>query len=290
MTSAVSHATPVRAARRAIRIDMGWILSKLLLAVLFLLVVFPVYYGIVGSVMSRADMNAFPTSLWPKSGLSFVNFEHALKAIPLATQYLNSTIVALVVVAGQLTTSILAAYALVFLPLAGRKTWFIILISTMMIPWEAIIIPNYLTIASLGLLNTIVAIFLPALANGFGIFLMRQAFLSFPTDLRDASRIDGLGDWGFLWRILIPLTRPSIAALAIWSFLGAWNMYLWPLLVSRSPEMQTIQIGLAQLNGTDANDPGMVLAGAMLALLPTLLITVFCQRFIVRGLTTGTGK
>jgi sn-glycerol 3-phosphate transport system permease protein len=271
-------------------IDLGWISSKLLLAVLFVLIVFPVYYGVVGSVMSRADMNAFPTSLWPKSGLSFGNYEHALRAIPLATQYLNSTIIALVVVAGQLTTSILAAYALVFLPLRHRRLWFILLISTMMIPWEAIIIPNYLTIASLGLLNTLAAIFLPALANAFGIFLMRQAFLSFPGELRDASRIDGLGHWGFLWRILVPLTRPTIAALAIWSFLGAWNMYLWPLLVSRSPEMQTIQIGLARLNGADTNDPGMVLAGAMLALLPTLLLTIFCQRFIVRGLTAGTGK
>ena len=111
-----------------------------------------------------------------------------------------------------------------------------------------------------------------------------------PSELSDASQIDGLGDWGFLWLILIPLSRPSIAALAIWSFLGAWNMYLWPLLVSRSPQMQPVQIGLAQLNGVDANDPGMVLAGATLALLPTLVITIFCQRFIVRGLTAGSGK
>ena len=272
------------------RITLGWLISKLLLAMLLLIVLFPVYYGLIGSLMSRVDTTAYPARLWPQSGFSFENFASALRAIPLGQQYFNSAVTALAVVAGQLVTSILAAYALVFLPMRGRQFWFVLLISTMMIPGEVIIVPNYLTIAGLGLLNTIVAVFLPALVNGFGIFLMRQAFLGFPSELRDASRIDGLGDFGFLWRILIPLSRPSIAALAIWSFLGAWNMYLWPLLVSRSPEMQTVQIGLAQLNGVDANDPGMVLAGATLALLPTLIITIFCQRFIVRGLTAGSGK
>ena len=271
-------------------ISIEGLLGKLLLAVLFLVVLFPVYYGFVGSVMSTKDLNAFPSNIWPVSGVSFENYANALRAIPLVQQYLNSTLVAFAVVVGQLTTSVLAAYALVFLDLPARRIWFIIIISTMMIPWEAIVVPNYLTIAGLGLLNSLVAVFLPALATGFGVFLMRQAFLSFPMELRDAARIDGLGDWGFLWRILVPLTKPSIAALGIWSFLSAWNMYLWPLLVTRSPNMQTIQIGLSQLNGTDANDPGMVLAGATLALIPTIIITIFFQRFIVRGLTTGASK
>ena len=151
-------------------LTFGWVMSKLLLAILFLVVLFPVYYGLIGSVMSRADITSYPARLWPESGFSFENFATALRAIPLGQQYLNSALSSLAVVAGQLLTSILAAYALVFLPLRGRKFWFVLLISTMMIPGEVIIVPNYLTIANLGLLNTLVAIFLPALVNGFGIF------------------------------------------------------------------------------------------------------------------------
>jgi sn-glycerol 3-phosphate transport system permease protein len=266
------------------------IATYLILGVLFVVLLFPVYYGFIGSFMSPADINTFPAKLWPSSGWVAANYTNALDVIPLARQYLNSATVAVLVVIGQLVTSVLAAYALVFLPLRGRRFWFIVLLSTMMIPWEAIIIPNYLAIAQLGLINTIAALALPYLAAGFGIFLLRQAFLTFPMELRDAARVDGVGNFGFLWRILIPLTRPTLAALGVWSFLSAWNMYFWPLLITQAPENQTIQIGISELQSVDANDPGMVLAGVVLALLPTLLLVLFGQRFIVKGLTAGSGK
>jgi sn-glycerol 3-phosphate transport system permease protein len=260
------------------------------LALLFLVLLFPVYYGAVGSLMKPADINTFPAKLWPSSGLAFQNYANALEVIPLGRQYLNSAAVAVLVVIGQLVTSVGAAYALVFLKLRARRFWFILLLSTMMIPWEAIIIPNYLAIAQVGLINTIAALALPYLAAGFGIFLLRQAFLTFPMELRDAARVDGVGNFGFLWRILVPLTRPTLAALGVWSFLSAWNMYFWPLLITQAPENQTIQIGISELQSVDANDPGMVLAGIVLALLPTLALVLFGQRFIVKGLTAGSGK
>jgi sn-glycerol 3-phosphate transport system permease protein len=268
----------------------GRLLNYVLLAVLFLVLLFPVYYGLVGSFMSPADINTFPPRLWPTSGFVAENYANALDVIPLGRQYLNSAAVAVLVVLGQLVTSVLAAYALVFLKLRGRRFWFALLLSTMMIPWEAIIIPNYLAMAQLGLINTIAALALPYLAAGFGVFLIRQAFLTFPMELRDAARVDGVGNFGFLWRILVPLTRPTIAALGVWSFLSAWNMYFWPLLITQAPKNQTIQIGIAQLQSVDANDPGMVLAGVVLALLPTLALVLFGQRFIVRGLTAGSGR
>ena len=127
-------------------------------------------------------------------------------------------------------------------------------------------------------------------ATGFGTFLLRQSFLSFPMELRDAARVDGAGHVRFLFSILLPLSRPSLAAIGIWSALSAWNMYFWPLLITQAPENQTIQIGIAQLQSVDANDPGMVLAGVVLALLPTLALVLFGQRFIVRGLTAGSGR
>jgi len=260
------------------------------LGVLFVVLLFPVYYGFIGSFMSPTDINTFPAKLWPTSGWVAANYAHALDIIPLGRQYLNSASVAVLVVIGQLITSVMAAYALVFLKLRARRFWFLLLLSTMMIPWEAIIIPNYLAMAQLGLINTIAALALPYLAAGFGIFLLRQAFLTFPMELRDAARVDGVGTFGFLWRILIPLTRPTLAALGVWSFLSAWNMYFWPLLITQAPENQTIQIGISELQSVDANDPGMVLAGVVLALLPTLLLVLFGQRFIVRGLTAGSGR
>ena len=268
----------------------GRVLNYVLLGVLFLVLLFPVYFGFIGSFMSPSDINTFPPRLWPTSGFVAENYAHALDVIPLARQYLNSAAVAVLVVLGQLVTSVLAAYALVFLRLRGRRFWFALLLSTMMIPWEAIIIPNYLAMAELGLINTIAALALPYLAAGFGVFLLRQAFLTFPMELRDAARVDGTSTFGFLWRILVPLTRPTIAALGVWSFLSAWNMYFWPLLITQAPENQTIQIGIAQLQSVDANDPGMVLAGVVLALVPTLLLVLFGQRFIVRGLTAGSGR
>jgi sn-glycerol 3-phosphate transport system permease protein len=280
-----AHRTP-----RGGRTGGAPVLSYVLLGLLFLVLLFPVYYGVIGSFMSPADINTFPAKLWPTSGFVGANYANALDVIPLARQYLNSAAVAVLVVLGQLVTSVLAAYALVFLRLRARRFWFALLLSTMMIPWEAIIIPNYLAMAQLGLVNTIAALALPYLAAGFGVFLLRQAFLTFPTELRDAARVDGVGNFGFLWRILVPLTRPTLAALGVWSFLSAWNMYFWPLLITQAPENQTIQIGISQLQSVDANDPGMVLAGVVLALLPTLALVLFGQRFIVRGLTAGSGR
>lgn len=268
----------------------GRVVSYLVLGVLFVVLLFPVYYAVVGSLMGPRDINSFPPSLVPTDGLHPENYANALDVIPLVRQYGNSVTAALLVTAGQLVTSVLAAYAFVFLPLRARGLWFALFLSTMMVPWEAIIIPNFLFVSELGLTDTVAALALPFLATGFGVFLLRQAFLAFPTELRDAARVDGAGHLRFLMSILVPLSRPTLAALAIYSFLSAWNMYFWPLLVTRRPESQTIQIGITQLQSVDANDPGMVLAGVVLALAPTLLLVLFGQRFIVRGLTAGAVK
>lgn len=269
---------------------MGLASSYVILTAVFVVVLFPVYYAFVGSLMGPRDINTFPASLWPSEGLAPQNYSNALDLIPLARQYTNSVSVALLITAGQLVTSVLAAYAFVFLPLRGRKLWFVLFLSTMMVPWEAIIIPNYLFMSQLRLIDTYAALSLPFLATGYGVFLLRQAFLVFPTELRDAARVDGAGHLRFLWSVLVPLSRPTLAALSIYAFLSAWNMYFWPLLVTQTPERQTIQIGITQLQSVDSGDPGMVLAGVVLALAPTLLLVLFGQRFIVRGLTAGAVK
>ena len=268
----------------------GNIGSYLILGVLFLVVLFPVYYGLVGSFMGERDTNSFPPALWPRNGVHPDNYSKALDIIPLGNQYLTSVLQTIGITLGQMVTSALAAYAFVFLNLRWRAFWFGVFLSTMMIPFESIIIPNYLLISQWGLKDTIAGLTLPFLATGFGTFLLRQSFLSFPMELRDAARVDGAGHFRFLFSILVPLSRPSLAALGIWSALSAWNMYFWPLLATEDPKHQTIQIGISQLQSSDSDSPGMVLAGVMLALFPTLLLVIFGQRFIVRGLTTGAVK
>jgi sn-glycerol 3-phosphate transport system permease protein len=210
-------------------------------------------------------------------------------------QYGNSILVSGLVMVAQIITATMAAFALVFLPLKHRGLWFGVCMATMMVPWEAIIIPNFLTLSDWGMIGdnwfgSILAMSLPFMATGFSIFLMRQAFLTFPRELHEAAILDGASDWRFLFSVLVPIVKPSLAALAIYAFLNTWNMYFWPLLVARSASQQTIQIGITQFNSSEQFNPGSVMASVFLAVLPVLLVVIFAQRFIVKGLTAGAVK
>jgi sn-glycerol 3-phosphate transport system permease protein len=256
------------------------------LAVLAVILLFPIYYTVAGSLMAPQEINNYPPSLAP-SGVYGANYSGAVHSVPLGRQYLNSGFVSIAVMLGHLLTAVLSAYAFAFLRVPGRRTLFVLFLTTMMVPWEAIIIPNYLFMAEHHLINTYWALTLPFLANGFGTFLLRQSFLVFPGELRDAAIIDGAGHLYFMTRILLPLCKPALASLAVFAFLSAWNQFFWPLIATKTPEMRTLQIGISQLQSVDANQPGRVLAGVTLALLPTLLLVAFGQRFLVRGLTAG---
>lgn len=257
-----------------------------LLAVTFVLL-FPLLYAISGSLMSAQELSQYPPALLPSSP-RLSSFRDVLQAIPLGRQYLNSAIVAIAVTIGQLATATLSAYAFAFLRFPLRNLAFGVFLSTMMIPWEAVIIPNYLFMSQNGLLNTYPALILPFLAAGFGTFLLRQFFLSFPRDLYEAALVDGCRHLRFLWTILVPLSRPALASLGIYAFLQTWNQYFWPLLVTKTSTMQTLQIGISSLRDTEsATAPNFILAGVVLALIPTLLLIYLGQRHIVRGLTSG---
>ena len=204
----------------------------LLAAVTFVLL-FPLLYAIAGSMMTPQELASYPPVLVPRQPRlqSFAD--------------LNSILQTGAITIGQVVTSALAAYAFVFLDLRWRGLWFALFLSTMMIPYESIIIPNYLFMADAGLINTYGALILPFLAAGFGTFLLRQFFLSFPRDLYEAALVDGCGHLRFLTTILVPLSRPALASLGIYAFLQAWNQYFWPLLVTKTEEMQTLQIGIS---------------------------------------------
>jgi sn-glycerol 3-phosphate transport system permease protein len=252
-------------------------------------VLFPIYYGFAGAVMGPGDLATYPPALVPHA-LHWQNLADVFRSVPLGRYYVNSAVQTGLITAAQIVTSILAAYAFAFLRLPARAATFGLFLATLMVPWEAIIIPNYLAISGWGLARggaTYLGLVLPFLASAFGTFLLRQAFLQFPTELRDAAVIDGCGHWRLLWRVIVPLAKPSIAAVGVYVFLSAWNQYFWPLILIRDSEYQTLQIGISQLNDAEVARPGLVLAGVALSLLPTLAVVLFGQRYIVRGLTAG---
>jgi sn-glycerol 3-phosphate transport system permease protein len=256
------------------------------LVVLAVVVLFPVYYTVVGSVMGPGDIAASPPSLIPHR-LTFANYRGVFHAIPLGRQYFNSTLVAVAITVSQVVCAVLSAYAFAFLAMPFKRAFFALFLLTLMVPWEAIIIPNFLFMADHQLRNNYLALILPFLSGGFGTFLLRQSFRSFPVELRDAATLDGAGHTRFLLQILLPLSRPALASVAIFVFLSAWNQFFWPLLVTDSPKMQTLQIGLSSLNDAEQANPGLILAGVSMALIPTALLVAFGQRFLVRGLTAG---
>ncbi|MBR8740494.1 carbohydrate ABC transporter permease [Nocardiopsis sp. MG754419] len=267
----------------------GRVLLYLLLAAFLVPVMFPVYYVFAGTFMESRDLSAFPPRLLP-SGLHLENVRGALDAVPMLRMYGNSLVMAGIITASQLFTSALAAYAFVFLRFRGSAVVFALFLSTLMVPAEATFIPNYLTITGWGLGDSHAGLVLPFLAYAFGTFLLRQSFKQFPRELYDAARMDGMGHLRFLWTILMPLSKPALTAVGMYVFITSWNMYFWPLIITRSADMQTLQIGLNSLKVGEYSNPGLLLAGAALSVLPTLALVIFGQRFIVRGLTAGAVK
>ena len=280
---------PVRRYRRGPGFWAGRVLLHTLLALFLVPVLFPVYYVFVGAVMEPRELSTFPARLLP-TGVTTDSIRGALDAVPLIRMYGNSVVMAGVITACQLATSALAAYAFVFLRFRFSAIVFALFLSTLMVPQEATFIPNYLTLTQWGMGDSYAGLVLPFLAYAFGTFLLRQSFKQFPRELFDAARIDGMGHLRFLWTILVPLNKPALTAVGMYVFITSWNMYFWPLIITRSTEMQTLQIGLNSLRVGEAANPGLLLAGAALSVVPTLALVVLGQRFIVRGLTAGAVK
>lgn len=263
------------------------------LALAAVLLLFPVLLTVLGGLLPEGQLVRQPPAL-ASGQYSFGNYAAAWAqtVVPLLPAFVNSLFVGIVIMLGHLATSCLAAYGLVFVRNPLRKPIFLLCLATIMIPYEAIVVPNALLIRSLNLGDSQWSLVLPFLANGFGIFLMRQAFLQFPAELRQAALIDGAGHLRFLAQIVLPVCRPSIIALAVWSFLQGWNMYFWPLIISSSNNaMNTLQTAVFALKANgNGTQQALVLAGVTVTLVPTLLLLVFGQRWLVRGFTAGAVK
>jgi sn-glycerol 3-phosphate transport system permease protein len=267
----------------------GKVLLYLLLIICAIVMVFPLYSGVVTSLLGDENVASYPPKLFPFD-FQWQNYIAAAHQAPLLRFILNSFIQSGGVMILQLVTASLAAFAFAYKRFKGKNVVFLIFLSTMMIPWESTIIPNYLFIQKIGWDDTYMGLIAPFVATAFGTFLLRQFFMSIPKDLYDAAKIDGCSDLRFLLTILIPLARPALGTLAVYSFLQTYNQYLWPLLITNSTNMRTVQIGITMLQVFEREQWNVVFAGVVTIMIPTLILFIFANRQLIRGLTAGAIK
>ena len=259
-----------------------------LLVLAALAVLFPLFFSLSLAVQGPT----LTPKLIPDFGkLDFSVFGTAFSQEPnLGRWILNSFVVASMVTVGQLITSSLAAYALATLNFPGKPLFLLLFLATLMIPWESTITSNYLTITSWNWKDSYQGLIAPFLSSGFGIFLLRQYFMTLPHELYEAAVLDGCGRTRYLWSILLPLSRPALGTLAVYAFLNTWNQYYWPLIIIDNPEWRTTQVGITAFRSTEISVYNLQMAATLIVMLPTLVLLVVGQRQLVRGLTSGALK
>lgn len=249
-----------------------------------LLIIFPVIYCVGVSFMSASDLSSYPPKLFP-STLYLDNYKTVFTSTPILQFMWNSLLIALIGTIGRLVTSSLAAYSFAFFEFKGKHFWFLIILGTMMIPGDMLIITNYITVANMGLINTYSGIMIVMIASAAFMFILRQHFKTIPRDFRDAAFVDGCGDVRFFLNILLPMSKSVLASIFIASFIGLWNAYLWPLLVTNTEQMRTVQVGITMLQFEESLVYGPVMAGVTVILIPSVLIFLIFQKQLVQGIT-----
>jgi sn-glycerol 3-phosphate transport system permease protein len=263
--------------------------AYVLLSALSTVILFPIWMTLVRALSAPIPYITRGQPVYPVQ-LEWDIFSRAFERGDMGRHLAISAVVTVIIAVAQLTTSILAAYAFTFLRFPGRNVLFALFVATLMLPIEVTLIPNTELVRSLGWLNTFQGLTVPFLATAVGTFLIRQGFMGIHKDLRDAARLDGFGNLGFLWRVAIPVTRPVIASFAVISFLAAWNQYLWPRTITTENAMATVQIILRPLAAASINELNIGTAAALIAAVPILVLLIVFQRQLVRGLTAGAVK
>jgi ABC-type glycerol-3-phosphate transport system permease component len=273
-------------ARGRVRGRGPWFGVRVVVAVLVTLVMaFPLYWMVVTAFSTRADLYAPGLHLWPQHP-TLDNFSTPLRAFPVGTWFRNSLGISLAVTAITVVVNLLAGYAFAKMPFRGRTPLFLLLLSTMMIPIQAIMVPQFDLVIDLGLYGSLWSVILPTSATVFGIFLARQFFLAIPDELLEAARVDGAGTLRTFARIVLPLSRPLVAVLVLLTFMGAWNDFAWPLIaLFSSQDLFTLPVGLVtDLKGQYGTNYGALMAMSLLLILPMVVLFVAFQRYFVAGL------
>lgn len=275
------------AALRRRRIRSAVLVSLNVVMALFIL--FPLLYAVSVSLMPGNELFTMEMNLLPKHP-DFTNYLRAWTQVPLVRFIFNSFLVSGCITLGQIITCSLAAFAFSFLHFKGKNLLFLLVMATMMVPGEATIISNYLTVSSLGILDSYLVLILPSLTSAMGIFLFRQFYMTFPMSLYESAKLDGCSNLRFIVSILLPLTKSAIGAMSVYTFINAWNMYMWPLLVTGSQEMRTVQIGISMLDNTDAQSITLMMAGVVSVIIPSMVIFIAGQKQLIRGMFSGAVK
>ncbi len=249
---------------------------------------FPIWLAFVASTVEQQEIVRPPMPLLPGDQF-FSNYARALTSgvnAPVSTMLLNSMIMAIGISLGKIAISLLSAFAIVYFRFPARRLFFWLIFLTLMLPVEVRIVPTYEVIANFGMLNSYQGLILPLIASATATFLFRQFFMTVPDELAEAARVDGAGPMRFFFDILLPMSRTNIAALFVILFIYGWNQYLWPLLITTDPEMNTIVMGIKQMfpSGDDTADWPVIMATSILAMVPPVLVVVGMQRLFIRGL------
>ena len=266
----------------------GWILRVLYLLILTtgaITMVIPFLWSVSTALKPLGQAVAFPPIWWPRPIL-WQNFITTWKIVPLARWFANSIGVAFFVVLGNLVFDSLAGYALARIPFKGRSFVFFAIVSMLMIPFQAIMLPTYILLRNLGLLNSYWGMILPTIISAMGVFLMRQAFLGIPKEIDEAAIIDGASRFRMFWQIALPMVKPNLLTLALLTFMGSWNNFLLPLLVANNPKIWTLPLGMVMFQQQYFTNWPYLMASVVMATIPTALLFLMFQRWFVEGIST----
>jgi sn-glycerol 3-phosphate transport system permease protein len=253
-----------------------------------LAIFFPIWLAFVASTVTQPEIVKPPMPLWPGDQL-WENYSKALFSgvnVPVATMLFNSLVMAIGIAVGKIVISLLSAFAIVYFKFPGRNIFFWMIFLTLMLPVEVRIVPTYEVVAGFGMLNSYGGLIFPLIASATATFLFRQFFLTIPDELAEAARVDGASPMRFFWDIVVPMSRTNVAALFVILFIYGWNQYLWPLLITTDPEMNTIVMGIKQMfpSGDDVAEWPVIMATSILAMIPPVIVVVSMQRLFIRGL------
>jgi len=289
MSQQAKDRAALRVATRAyrLRLVLARILRYLLLSLGLVIMVFPFYWMISSAFKTAAEMNLFPPSLAPRNWFNLDNFRIAFEKAPFARYFLNSVLVMLGSVTATAFTTILAAFAFSRLRFRGRELLFSLLLSMMMVPFEMLIITNYQTIINIGLNDTLYALILPFISSIFYTYILRNFFQSLPDGLYWSARVDGCTNWKYLWKVMVPIARPSLVTIILLNALASWNSFMWPLLVIKSDLMRTLPFGLYTFTTEVGANYELLMAASSVVVLPMVLLFLFARKQIVRGVARG---
>jgi multiple sugar transport system permease protein len=257
-----------------------------LLAVGLLLALAPLLWMVAASLMPPGEANSYPPRLWP-SAVTFEHYTALFTRLDLARYLLNSTLLAGAVTAISLLINSMAGYAFAKFRFRGRDRLFRGLLAALVIPGQVAMLPLFLLLKQFGLINTYGGVIVPGMASIFGIFLIRQYLLAIPDSLLDAARMDGASEFRIYWSLVLPLCRPILITLAIFTFMGTWNDFMWPLIVLTDSSMYTLPVALANLLGEHVQDTELMMAGSVLTVLPVMLLFVALQKYYIAGIMLG---